>query len=168
MPSSAARGKRHLPEVARFVMDAERHGLALSRALREPMEPSQRGSPARRGPFSSMTSSCGRSPWFRLPIEWSITRCARCCCLTSSGSRIFHSCLPRGKGQHAALHCCQNYVRACDGWCLRGHPRLFCIDSATTGWEVIHRRVGSPIRERSRRSCMPIPAGKVADSQPVR
>ena len=33
----AARGKRHLPEVARFVMDAEQHGVALSRALREPM-----------------------------------------------------------------------------------------------------------------------------------
>lgn len=141
----AARGKRHLPEVARFVMDAERHGLALSAALREPMgsESAWRPGPARTFQLYD--------PKLRqitvVPFADRVVHHALCEVLLPDFERfaIFHSYACRvGKGQHAALHCCQKCVRAQkDGWVFKGDIRAYFASIPHDRLiEVIHRRVG--------------------------
>lgn len=99
--------------VARFVMDAERHGLALSRALREPMgsESAWRPGPART--FQLYDPKLRQITVVSFADR--VVHHALCEVLLPDFERfaIFHSYACRaGKGQHAALLCCQKYARS--------------------------------------------------------
>lgn len=140
----AARGKRHLPEVARFVMDAERHGLALSRALREPMgsESAWRPGPART--FQLYDPKLRQITVVSFADR--VVHHALCEVLLPDFERfaVFHSYACRtGKGQHAALLCCQKYARSQkDGWVFKGDIRAYFASIPHDRLlEVIHRRV---------------------------
>ncbi len=96
---------------------------------------SERGDPARREPFGCTTPSFARSTWFHLPIEWSITRCARCCGLTSSGSRSF-TAMPVERAR-VSTRCCSvarsmHAANKTDG-CLRGTSEPTLRRFRTTG-----------------------------------
>lgn len=118
----AALGKRQRPEVARFLMDAERECLRLQRALRLPPN-----SPAawRPGPAYSFGI---RDPKPRqitaLPFVDRVVHHALCAVIEPRLTRyaIYDSYACQvGKGQHAALARAQRFVAASrGGWAFRG------------------------------------------------
>jgi hypothetical protein len=144
----AAAGKRHKPEVARFLMDAERQCLRLQHELRLPLEHprSWQPGPARTFPI--------RDPKPRLitevPFRDRVVHHALCAVLNPALERyaVHDSYACRvGKGQHAALRKASTFARAArDGWALKGditayfasipHDRLLAL---------LRRRVVDPM-----------------------
>lgn len=118
----AAQGKRKQPEVAAFLMDAERECLRLQRSLRAAPDRTDAWRP---GPARTF---CIRDPKPRqitqLPFADRVVHHALCGVVDPLLERyaIFDSyaCRP-GKGQHAALHRAQRFVAAQpSGWAVKG------------------------------------------------
>ena len=116
----AARGKADRPEVARFLMDAEREGLRLQRALRRPLDDRRSWHP---GPVERF--------FIRDPKPREITVAPfrdrvvhHVLCATFEGAleryavRHSYACWP-GRGQHRALRQCQRFSRKAP-WALKG------------------------------------------------
>lgn len=118
----AALGKRQRPEVARFLMDAERECLRLQRALRLPPDSPEAWRP---GPAYSFDI---RDPKPRritaLPFVDRVVHHALCAVIEPRLTRyaIYDSYACQvGKGQHAALARAQRFVVASrGGWAFRG------------------------------------------------
>lgn len=162
----AAQGKRQRPEVARFLMDAERECLRLQQSLRAPL-----GSPAawRPGPACSFGI---RDPKPRritaLPFVDRVVHHALCAVIEPRLERyaISDSYACRvDKGQHAALARAQRFVRACrEGWAFRGDVTAY-FASIPHGplLELLTRRIGDPeIVERLERivRAYPVASGR--------
>lgn len=136
----AARGKRDRPEVARFLMDAERHCLALERALRLPATHVEawRPGPARRfsirDPKPRMITEV---PFPDRVVHHALMAVAEPC---FERRAIFDSYACRqGKGQHAALHRTQRFVRAC-GWALKADVAAYFASIPHDGLMQLVRR----------------------------
>lgn len=136
----AARGKRHRPEVARFLMDAEKHCLALERALRLPAEHPQAWRPGavRRFPI--------RDPKPRtiteVPFPDRVVHHALMAVAEPYLERraIFDSYACRiGKGQHAALHRTQRFAGACP-WALKADIAAYFASIPLQGLMALVRR----------------------------
>jgi retron-type reverse transcriptase len=118
----AAQGKRRQPEVAAFLMDAERECLRLQRSLRAAPDRTDAWRPG------SARTFCIRDPKPRqitqLPFADRVVHHALCAVVDPLLERyaIFDSyaCRP-GKGQHAALRRAQRFVATRPGgWAVKG------------------------------------------------
>jgi len=121
----AARGKRHRPDVARFLMDAEPRCLRLGRALRRPVD-----EPGAWQPGATRTLVV-RDPKPRritiVPFPDRVVHHALCAPAEPHLERfaIAHSfACRRGKGQLAALRRAQRATTAAD-WVFKGDVRRF-------------------------------------------
>ena len=141
--SRAAEGKRQQPEVARFLMDAERECLRLERSLRHPPDHPEAWQP------SPCRQFVIRDPKLRLisvvPFRDRVVHHALCGELLPLLERyaIHDSYACReGKGQHAALERAKQFARANrDGWAFKG-------DIAAYFASIPHDRLLEQIRKR--------------------
>lgn len=143
----AALSKRQQPEVAAFLMDAERECLRLQRALRAPL-----ASPLAWRPGPARTF-CIRGPKPRqitqLPFADRVVHHALCAVVDPLLERyaIFDSyACRRGKGQHAALRRAQRFVAAQPGgWAFKGDvAAYFASIPHDPLLALLSRRVGDP------------------------
>ena len=139
----AARGKSNQPEVARFLMDAERECLQLQQALRLPVEHSDAWWP------SPPTCFRIRDPKPRMitcaPFPDRVVHHVLTAAFEPALERyaIYHSyACWKGKGQHRALRQCQRFARKAD-WVLVG-------DIASYFASIPHRRALDLFRDRVR------------------
>ena len=141
----AAAGKRHQPEVAAFLMDAEPRCLSLGRALLLPAEQPDAWRP-------SPGHACQiRDPKPRLitvvPFADRVVHQALCAEVEPSFERYAihdsYACR-RGKGQHAALRRAQAFARRWP-WCLKGDiARYFASIPHDRLLALVARRVRDP------------------------
>jgi RNA-directed DNA polymerase len=139
----AAEGKRQQPEVARFLMDAERECLRLQRTLRLVPEHPAAWQP---GPCKQFVI---RDPKVRkisvVPFRDRVVHHALCSELLPQLERyaIHDSYACReGKGQHAALGRARQFVQANrDGWALKA-------DIASYFASIPHERLMKQVRKR--------------------
>jgi len=147
----AAKGKRHLSEVAQFVMDAERRCLQLREELRA--EP---GSAAAWKPGPAQTFRLF-DPKPRLiavvPFADRVVHHALCQVVEPEFERFAitdsYACR-KGKGQHAAILRGQKYaVASRDGWYFKGDVKAYFASIPHERLkEVLKRRVKEPdVRE---------------------
>ena len=147
----AAKGKRHLLEVARFVMDAERRCLQLQEELR-----AESGSAAAWKPGPARTFRLF-DPKPRLiavvPFADRVVHHALCQVVEPEFERFAikdsYACR-KGKGQHAAILCGQRYAAASrDGFYFKGDVKAYFASIPHERLiEVLKRRVKEPdVRE---------------------
>ena len=139
----AAEGKRQQPEVARFLMDAERECLRLERALRRPPEHPEAWQPAPCRQF--VIHDPKRRMISVVPFGDRVVHHALCGELLPFLERyaIHDSYACReGKGQHAALQRAKGFARANrEGWAFKG-------DVAAYFASIPHDRLMEQIRKR--------------------
>ena len=139
----AACGKRHRPEIARFLMDAEPECLSLQRGLRLPIDHPEAWWPGPRRAFSI------RDPKPRIitvvPFRDRVVQHALCAVIEPALDRasIHHSYACRlGRGQHRALRYAQRLARA--------RPWVLKCDIAAYFASIRHDRVLELLRRRVR------------------
>ena len=136
----AARGKRHRPEVARFLMDAETHCLALERALRLPAAHAHawRPGPVRRFPIRDpKPRTITEVPFADRVVHHALMVVAE---PYLERRAVFDSYACRkGKGQHAALHRAHRFARACD-WALKADVASYFASIPHDGLMALVRR----------------------------
>lgn len=138
----AAKGRRQQPDVARFLMDAERECLILGQALRLPMEDPAAWQP---GAVKKFTI---RDPKPRhitvAPFSDRVVHHALCAELESMLERfsIYHSYACRkGRGQHRALQTAQRFARR--------HSAVFKGDISKFFYSVPHDRLLCMLRHHA-------------------